>query len=105
MREVRQYGCHVFVTWSWHGISLGGMRHDLVEVRVATHLGSVSDDVRGDANVSQSPADSRCTLPFFQPAGKLAEKAPMQLKMQQRGYRQRKSQSTHVSSRSLSQNG
>ena len=65
MREVRQYGCHVFVTWSWHGISLGGMRHDLVEVRVATHLGSVSDDVRGDANVSQSPADSRCTLPFF----------------------------------------
>ena len=37
------------------------MRNDLVGVRVATHVGNLSDDVRGDVNVSQSPADGRCT--------------------------------------------
>ena len=52
---------NAFVSWSWHGINLGDMRNDLVEVRVATHLGNVSDDVRGDVNVSQSPTDSRCS--------------------------------------------
>ena len=36
-----KHGCHVFVIWSRHGISLGDMGHDLVEVCVATHLGDV----------------------------------------------------------------
>ena len=79
----------MFVNWSWHGISLGDLRNDLVEMSVTAHVGDVSDDLRGDINVSQSPADSCCTLAVLlvpssclemhpRRPGKLAKKAPMQ---------------------------